>query len=559
MIRLISALVFVFIIGCKEYTDKGEDMTISVPTSLVLLSTNVIDLTQLYDDTAWYANGVEVRDGDSIYSTEGQVPFILYDHYEPVREDIVINGSTYYDVIDTWTDVPPNSENTLAYSTLSDYLLDIEAFDPVTNYCKPVGPSDTICFTFISGETWLKTTSGPYGGTVEITIFETWRENMSDQQYFFYNGNLYRRYETQDSTLNTRWYRERTAPPTEVQTLQYVRPVSKLLPFDSKSYTVATAKTTMKYTLQGNEQFDTLALGHVKADNVTILFKSAAGTVITTINEAIDGSRDIVGNLEDWHTTLVHYSTSLLTITDVLGVDTKQVATVLGTGWVDNGSHSYTATAASSDLEGLSSLTSGLVEVSITLSGSTAGHVNGYSVDGTYVFEETLEAALALTGVEFTGTVIINYVKAITRTYPTVEIELSGDNIELGNIMLGVAAPAGMTNLEMKHSYKDYSVLEPDVWGNIDYVERGKVNKFSGSVDIDLNTYDRMIRLLTSLGQNLVIVNASSDDNSAPDSINVFASTQMIGRFESFNQAAVIKDGQLARKSRYSFAFTELL
>ena len=89
-----------------------------------------------------------------------------------------------------------------------------------------------------------------------------------------------------------------------------------------------------------------------------------------------------------------------------LGSDLTQTATSVGAGWVDNTDDTYTGTLASTDIVGLSSITSGVVQVEITLSGVTAGDVNGYNADGTYIFEETLSGtALALTGTGFTGTV----------------------------------------------------------------------------------------------------------------------------------------------------------
>ncbi len=91
-----------------------------------------------------------------------------------------------------------------------------------------------------------------------------------------------------------------------------------------------------------------------------------------------------------------------------LGADTTQTATAVGAGWVDNGDGTYTGTTASSTIDGLSSVTSGTVQVEMTLSGVTAGDVNGYDADGTYTFEETLGASLSLVGTGFTGTVSLN-------------------------------------------------------------------------------------------------------------------------------------------------------
>ena len=97
-----------------------------------------------------------------------------------------------------------------------------------------------------------------------------------------------------------------------------------------------------------------------------------------------------------------------LDIAHSLGADTTKIATTVGAGWTDNGDNTYTGATASSNIDGLSSITSGTVQVVMTLSGVTAGDVNGYDSDGTYTFEEVLSGSLSLVGTGFTGTVSLN-------------------------------------------------------------------------------------------------------------------------------------------------------
>ena len=99
-----------------------------------------------------------------------------------------------------------------------------------------------------------------------------------------------------------------------------------------------------------------------------------------------------------------------LDIVHQLGADTKQIAT-LGTDWVDNGLHSYTATLATSSLSALSTATTDNVQISFTISSLTAGTVEGYSVNGTYTVDVTDDS---LDAIGFTGDVLINSVKEIT-------------------------------------------------------------------------------------------------------------------------------------------------
>jgi len=89
--------------------------------------------------------------------------------------------------------------------------------------------------------------------------------------------------------------------------------------------------------------------------------------------------------------------------------DTKQTAT-LGADWVDNGSDSYTASSATSDLSDISSTGTNVV-INFTISNYSAGTLDGQSANGTY---ETTGTNEALTAVGFTGDVLINSAKEIT-------------------------------------------------------------------------------------------------------------------------------------------------
>lgn len=157
-------------------------------------------------------------------------------------------------------------------------------------------------------------------------------------------------------------------------------------------------------------------------------------------------------------------------------------------------------------------------------------------------------------------TTIIYYSSEIMEAGSTVEITLTSTNtIELGTIKLGQSINAGFTNLAIRHRYKDFSTAEYDAWGNIDYIERQRISSYSGSVDIHITNYDKTIRLFEYLGKKLVIVNGSTTkDNSAPDSQNIFSSTQKIGRFMSFEQKTNVKDNDMDVYATYTFTLDEL-
>ena len=147
----------------------------------------------------------------------------------------------------------------------------------------------------------------------------------------------------------------------------------------------------------------------------------------------------------------------------------------------------------------------------------------------------------------------ISYSSAIMDPNSTVEIEITGDSIELGSILLGMSVDAGFTKLNLQNSYIDYSVAEENQFGFIDYVERGKVAVYDGLCDVFVTDYDRIDRLMTSLGAQLIILNGSDKKNTVPDGQSVFAATQKIGRLFNFKQQTKLDGKRLHQMATYSF------
>lgn len=248
--------------------------------------------------------------------------------------------------------------------------------------------------------------------------------------------------------------------PKDLENFSFIEYTNWAKPFDGKNYSSATTTYEMLYTIYGTESFDTIALGKCKANHIKIKFIPTGvlpEDIEFSVDEDINTSRDTNGNLADWNTTLIYYSTTLMEANSI------------------------------------------------------------------------------------------------------VEIIITGTNIELATLLLGMSSDAGFTNLALKNDYKDFSVFEYDEWGNADYTERAKVSRYSGSVDIFIEDYDKVDRLMTSLGKNLVIVNGS-DSNSTPDaSTTIFAATQKIGRFLSFSQKTLIKDNDIGRVANYTFTLEEIV
>ena len=138
-------------------------------------------------------------------------------------------------------------------------------------------------------------------------------------------------------------------------------------------------------------------------------------------------------------------------------------------------------------------------------------------------------------------------------------ITIKGKNIELGGIFVGLSVNSGFTNLSFQNKFKDYSPYEKDQWGNVMYVEGVKTNIHSGTVDVPIRHYDMMNRLMTSLGQGLVILNGSDNlSNRPPDNNrNIFASTMVVGRIRDFQLRTNLDNKHMGEMATYSFTIEE--
>ena len=139
-----------------------------------------------------------------------------------------------------------------------------------------------------------------------------------------------------------------------------------------------------------------------------------------------------------------------------------------------------------------------------------------------------------------------------------VELYLSGNNIKLGTIKLGLSVSAGFTNLTFTNKFNDWSPKEVDQWGNVSYITGVKANVFSGTVDVRVEDYDMTTRLMTSIGGSTVILNGSdAKDNQTPDNVGIFASTMLIGRLKDFQLKTKIADDDMDIMATYTFTLEE--
>jgi hypothetical protein len=138
-------------------------------------------------------------------------------------------------------------------------------------------------------------------------------------------------------------------------------------------------------------------------------------------------------------------------------------------------------------------------------------------------------------------------------------LTLKGKKIRLGSIVVGLSANAGFTNLVFTNKYIDYSPYEKDQWGNVTYVKGLKVNSYSGTVDVPIDDYDMMNRLMVSLGASEVILNGSDNlDNTPPNGEKgIFAATMVVGRIKDFQLSTRLDNNHLGSMASYKFTIEE--
>lgn len=497
MKKIIFILALVFT-GCKEYV--GEDMTISVPTSLELVSTNITESVQEFNSASAYTKG------DLVMYNKGElVPSIYkFDEDEIVDytwQKIVYEGQAVRYGGNIYI---ANTDVTLTYGRAISAIYDSPTWEQLMSQQ-----------TYTVGSWKFK---GSVVGTYPDIGYIVRRYDLNDVQqdsatlYFVDGDNIVAQDPNISTILETDAYVYHNGyliylDPKEIDPsthssftlwnegidaiedigFSYYSNGTPLNPFDNKNHTVVQKDTQITYIVKGLIAFDTLALGKIKADSATIVFRlppsspnyelwldgnkvaSGGNGIVTLETRAIDTSRDDAVVLEKWHTTEIFYS---------------------------------------------------------------------YFINP----DSTVESV-------------------IMEKDSTVEITIDiapGEIAQLGTILFGMSVNAGYSNLSMKHTYQDFSIAERDPWGNFDYVERQRINTYKGTVDVKITNYDKTIRLMTSLGKQLVIVNGSTSKTIAPNSQSVFASTRMIGRFMLFETETQVSDGDLDKYAEYEFVLEEL-
>lgn len=138
-----------------------------------------------------------------------------------------------------------------------------------------------------------------------------------------------------------------------------------------------------------------------------------------------------------------------------------------------------------------------------------------------------------------------------------VVVEVEAASLQVGGILLGVAADLGITDFIFSTKFIDFSPVEEN-FSVIEYKEGLKVREFNGSFQFWTTNFDLHDRLLLSLGGKRIIINGSdTTDNAATDSANRFTATMMIGRIQSLNLDTTSTQDRLSDLAKARFTIRE--
>ncbi len=141
----------------------------------------------------------------------------------------------------------------------------------------------------------------------------------------------------------------------------------------------------------------------------------------------------------------------------------------------------------------------------------------------------------------------------------TVEIELIGQNIFIGNIQLSLAADVGISGFKFSTEIIDFSPTEKN-FEVITYVDGLRVREYSGTFTFWTKHGDIHNRFFESCAGKQITVNGSDTrNNQVPDGAGRFASTMMLCRVKSLILDTIEEDNILGEFMVATFVFREIV
>ena len=153
---------------------------------------------------------------------------------------------------------------------------------------------------------------------------------------------------------------------------------------------------------------------------------------------------------------------------------------------------------------------------------------------------------------------LILYSNTVLPPSSKVNIRIKAGEVSIGRILAGRMLKLGFTNTIFDNGFNDFSPKEIDQWGNVLYKNGVRVYNHVGTVDMPLKDYDALNRAFMYIGGREMIINSSdSINNTPPNSIDIFQSTMMIGRFQTFKQKTRNVGAIMDSIAGYTFSIRE--
>ena len=480
-------------------------MIFHIPTDSELISTDVVDNTQVFDETQDYTDGTEVQKDGSIYETHKIITptkypdFIDYKHYN-VGDVAVINGVAYKKIAYRKTD-----------GCFQTYATDVANSGTMVDAIEYAGWSGAVGVdtTFTVGaesphcsqglEILIDYNAGIFGNDYYNINFransnDAWtyvdrfylKENLSPQtgSRVIYNSTAsklerhigYTATDVSTTGVDNYIWEVLDSVYYDVVTyeLLYLRPSLTNIPFDGKQYTSVKANgdQTWKIKPRGYHS-NAVVVGGVKGHILNVWFMDSSDTIISQQQIVLDGNK-------------------------------------------------------------------------IT---STQNRENGNPVE---IGDGTAEPT----------TQIVYLPLETTPYYVQIWVQDSGGlGTEIGWVIPTAWVDVGATNLEFTHDIKNFDKNKvSEVSGYIDHIKGQRVVQHKGSFDIPLTDYDKMLMINKRFTQELIAIDGSdTTNNEASDSQNRFQSTKLIGRVKRLSMGTKKHNETLGDYQTITFEFEEVV
>ena len=480
-------------------------MIFHIPTDTELISTDIVDNTPVFDETQDYVDGTEVQKDGSIYETKKIITptkypdFVDYKHYN-VGDIAVINGVAYKKIA--------YRSSTGCFQTYSSDVSNVGTMIDLIEYAGWDGARG-VDTTFTVGSESPNCNQG-----VEILI--DYNAGIFGNDYY----NVAYRVNSGDAwTLVDRFYLKDTLSPQASSRVIYNDTTSKL------ERHIGYAATDVSTTGVDNSIWEVVDSVYYDVITYELLYLRP-----TLLNVPFDTKQytsvKAVGS-QTWKIKPRGYHSNAVVIGGVKG----RMLTVMFMN-------------SASEIIAMQQ-----IDLTVNKLTSTQPRDNGNPVE---IGDGSVEASTQIV-----------YLQLETTPY-YVEIKVddqAGLGSEIGWIMATSFIDVGATNLEFTHNIKNFDKNKvSEVSGYIDHIKGQRVVQHSGSFDIPLTDYDKMLMINKRFTQELIAIDGSdTTNNEASDSKNRFQSTKLIGRTKRLSMSTKKHNETLGDYQTITFEFEEVV